>query len=117
MARRLISYIHRCRMSIIVERQMAPGLFVAHTQSIRGDEGHAMWTLRKLRKSQKCVVTGKPLTKGEFHYGPIGNMDYRGWRVHRSFFEDDAPCSKCRASGGVDHCVCPAPQSNPEGRS
>lgn len=77
-------------MSITIERQMSPGLFIAHTRSIRGDEGRAMWTLRKLRKSQKCVVTGKQLTKGELHYGPVGNMDYRGWRVHRDWFESQS---------------------------
>lgn len=72
---------------ITVDRKMADGLYVISTTSIRGDEGHAMWTLRKLRKNSRCVQTGKPLLKGEEHYGPIGNMDYRGWRVHREYVE------------------------------
>lgn len=74
-------------MTITVQKHITPGLCIAHTQSIRGSEGRAMWTLRKLRKSQKCVATGAQLNKGEFHWGPVGNMDYRGWRVHRDFME------------------------------
>lgn len=74
-------------MGITVERKLAEGLYVVWAETIRGVEGRAMWTLRKLRKKSRCVETGKTLNAGEQHYGPIGNMDYRGWRVDREFIE------------------------------
>lgn len=76
-------------MAITVERMLAPGLFSVSTTSIRGEEGRAMWSLKKLRKDSPCAATGKQLRKGELHYAPIGNMDYRGWRVHRDYMEGE----------------------------
>lgn len=70
-----------------VVRKMADGLYVIETGSARES---AMWTLRKLRKTAHCAATRLILNKGESHYGPIGNMDYRSWRVHRQFFEERA---------------------------
>lgn len=65
-----------------IVRRMADGLYVVETK------GHsAMWTLRKLRKKTHCSATRVDINKGEVHYGPIGNMDYRGWRLHREFVE------------------------------
>lgn len=67
-----------------VQKKIADGLYVIRVGEC-GDP--AMWTLRRLRKQSKCVATGKRLEKGEQHYGPIGNMDYRGWRIHREYVE------------------------------
>jgi hypothetical protein len=70
-----------------IVRKMADGLYVIET----GEQAHpTMWTLRKLRKTTHCSATRKTLNKGELHYGPIGNMDYRSWRIHRQFVEERA---------------------------
>lgn len=74
-------------MAIEIIRQLAEGAYVAETTDIRGRCGTSLWTLRRLRKDTLCAQTGKPLKKGEQHYGPLSNNDYRGWRVHRDWFE------------------------------
>jgi hypothetical protein len=67
-----------------IVRRMADGLYVVETG------GHsALWTRRKLRKNTHCSATRTDLRKGEMHYGPIGNMDYRGWRIHKNFMEGE----------------------------
>lgn len=68
-----------------IVRCMAEGLYVIET-----GRDQAMWTLRKLRKNTHCAATRQSLLKGEAHYGPVGNMDYRGWRIHRSWVESQA---------------------------
>lgn len=70
-----------------VVRKMADGLYVIETGT---DRRAAMWTLRKLRQRTHCSATRHTLNKGELHYGPVGNMYYRGWRIHRQFVEERA---------------------------
>lgn len=74
--------LHTDGASFPVVRKMDSGLYVIRTGMDRD-----MWVLRKLRKSSKCVATGKQLTKGEQHYAPITHKDHRGWRLHRDYVE------------------------------
>lgn len=74
-------------MAIEIIRQLTEGAYLAETTDIRGRTGTSLWTLRRLRRSTVCAQTGKPLAKGEQHYGPLSNNDYRSWRVHRDYFE------------------------------
>lgn len=75
-------------MAIDVIRKIIDGAYIAETTDIRGRSSTSLWTLRRLRKKARCVQTGKELAKGESHYGPLSNNDYRSWRVHRDYFEN-----------------------------
>jgi hypothetical protein len=66
-----------------IVKKMSDGFYIIETH---GET--AMWTLRKLRKVTHCSATRNTLNKGEYHYGPVGNMNYRGWRIHRQFVEE-----------------------------
>ena len=94
---RLVEHPRVAGLFVIV-RKMTDGLYVIAT----GEHG-AMWTLRKLRKDTECMATRAQLHKGEEHYGPVGNMDYRGWRLHKEFVEGapsrDAGVSSSDAGG------------------
>lgn len=69
-----------------VVKRMSDGLYV-----IDAGRDRDMWTLRKLRRESKCVATGRQLSKGELHYGPITNGAHRGWRLHREYVENALP--------------------------
>lgn len=55
--------------------------------SILVDGRKALWTLRTLRRDTRCAVTKVELLKGEKHYGPVTNADFRMLRLHRSYVE------------------------------
>ncbi len=49
--------------------------------------GRQMWSLCKVHKDHKCVITGKPIAKGEQAYRPITNGGNRYERIVPEFFE------------------------------
>ncbi len=49
--------------------------------------GRQLWTICKVRKDHKCVITGKPIKKGEQAYRPITNGGNRYERIIPEFFE------------------------------
>lgn len=63
-------------------KRLTPGVYLISTDGKR-----ALWTLRKLRKTQQCAATRKRLSRGEAHYGPLGNMLYRMLRLDREYVE------------------------------
>lgn len=67
---------------VAVLDQVAPGLCTVEFEGRRG-----LWTTGKLRKDNWCAATGAKLLKGETHYRPIGNADYRMRRLARSYVE------------------------------
>lgn len=49
--------------------------------------GRQLWTICKVRKGHVCVITGKPIKKGEQAYRPITNGGNRYERIACAFFE------------------------------
>ena len=49
--------------------------------------GRQLWSICKLRKDHKCVMTGKMIKKGEQAYRPITNAGNRYERISPTFFE------------------------------
>lgn len=49
--------------------------------------GRQWWTICKVHKDHKCVITGKPIKKGEQAYRPITNAGNRYQRIAKAFFE------------------------------
>jgi len=49
--------------------------------------GRQMWTICKVRKDHKCVMTEEPIKKGEQAYRPITNAGNRYERISKAFFE------------------------------
>ncbi len=74
-------------MAIEIIRKLTEGAYIAETHDVRGRVGTSLWSLCRLRKDTRCAQTGKRLLKGEQHYRPLSNNDYRSWRVHRDYFE------------------------------
>jgi hypothetical protein len=46
-----------------------------------------LWTICKVRKDHKCVMTGKSIKKGEDAYRPITNRGNRYERISKAFFK------------------------------
>ncbi len=49
--------------------------------------GRQLWTICKIRKDHKCVITEKLIKKGEQAYRPITNGGNRYERISKAFFE------------------------------
>ena len=49
--------------------------------------GRQIWSLAKVRKQHKCVLTGQMIEKGEQAYLPITNAGNRYERISQAFFE------------------------------
>ena len=49
--------------------------------------GRQLWTICKVRKDHKCVMTGVEIKKGEQAYRPITNGGNRYERIAQAFFE------------------------------
>ncbi len=49
--------------------------------------GRQLWSICKIRKERKCVMTGKLIKKGEHAYRPITNKGNRYERIAQAFFE------------------------------
>ncbi|GAI53761.1 unnamed protein product [marine sediment metagenome] len=49
--------------------------------------GKQLWAMCKVRKDHVCVITGKPIKKGEDAYRPITNGGNRYERISPEFFE------------------------------
>lgn len=49
--------------------------------------GGQLWTICKVRKDHKCVITSKPIKKGEQAYRPITFSGNRYERIAKAFFE------------------------------
>ena len=49
--------------------------------------GRQLWSICKLRKDHKCVMTGAEIKKGEQAYRPITNAGNRYERIAKAFFE------------------------------
>lgn len=49
--------------------------------------GRQLWSLCKVRKYHKCVITGEEIKKGEQAYRPITNAGNRYERIAKAFFE------------------------------
>lgn len=49
--------------------------------------GKQLWSICKVRKDHKCVMTGKLIKKGGQAYRPITNAGNRYERIDKTFFE------------------------------
>ena len=49
--------------------------------------GRQLWSTCKVRKEHVCVITGKPIKKGQQAYRPITNGGNRYERIAPAFFE------------------------------
>ena len=51
--------------------------------------GRQLWTICKVRKDHKCVITGVEIKKREQAYRPITNGGNRYERISEAFFESN----------------------------
>lgn len=49
--------------------------------------GRQLWTICKVRKDHKCVITGAEIKKREQAYRPITNAGNRYERIAKAFFK------------------------------
>jgi hypothetical protein len=49
--------------------------------------GRQLWSICKVRKDHKCVMTSEQIKKGEQAYRPITNGGNRYERIAQAFFE------------------------------
>jgi hypothetical protein len=75
-----VPYVAKFRVEVL--ERAATGIYAV---AFEGRPG--LWTAGKLRKNNWCAATGEKLLKGEVHYRPIGNADYRMRRLARSYVE------------------------------
>ena len=64
-------------------KQLGEGLY--SLEHIRW--GRQLWTICKIRKDHKCVITGKLIKKGEQAYRPITDGGNRYERIAPAFFK------------------------------
>lgn len=70
--------------------------YLLHTKKRLGDGlyglehrrwGRQLWSIVKVRKKHRCVITGEAIKKGGFAYRPITNGGNRYERIAPTFFE------------------------------